>query len=177
MAMGPSGARSQEWPCWLVAGSKLLLLLLLAGDPCEGGVEYLHRDPANRRRWRKGKSHIWDSKIWSRVPRDSDPRKTALARSSSIYRRQTRPLVREGAPQKQDRNCQTVIYIYLGLDTKTYWLTDWTVSRNVTLTLTLTLKLAVVEVRNNDNWRSAKEYNGVSLRKEDFVYVVTGRLL
>jgi hypothetical protein len=25
MAMGPSGARSQEWPCWLVAGSKLLL--------------------------------------------------------------------------------------------------------------------------------------------------------
>jgi hypothetical protein len=31
---------------------------------------------------------------------------------------QTRPLVREGAPQKQDRNCQTAI------DTKTYWLTD-----------------------------------------------------
>jgi hypothetical protein len=25
MAMGPSGARRQEWPCWLVAGSKLLL--------------------------------------------------------------------------------------------------------------------------------------------------------
>jgi hypothetical protein len=25
MAMGPSGARCQEWPCWLVAGSKLLL--------------------------------------------------------------------------------------------------------------------------------------------------------
>jgi hypothetical protein len=24
MAMGPSGARCQEWPCWLVAGSKLL---------------------------------------------------------------------------------------------------------------------------------------------------------
>jgi hypothetical protein len=25
MAMGPSGARCQEWPCWLIAGSKLLL--------------------------------------------------------------------------------------------------------------------------------------------------------
>jgi hypothetical protein len=25
MAMGPSGARCQEWPCWLVAGGKLLL--------------------------------------------------------------------------------------------------------------------------------------------------------
>jgi hypothetical protein len=25
MAMGPSGARCQEWPCWLVVSSKLLL--------------------------------------------------------------------------------------------------------------------------------------------------------
>jgi hypothetical protein len=33
---------------------------------------------------------------------DSDPRKTALARNGSIYKRQTRPLVRERAPQKQD---------------------------------------------------------------------------
>jgi hypothetical protein len=41
--------------------------------------------------------------------RDPDPRKTALARASSIYKRQTSPLIREGAPQKQDRNCQTVI--------------------------------------------------------------------
>jgi hypothetical protein len=29
------------------------------------------------------------------------------------YTRQTRPLVREGAPQKQDRNCQIVITKYL----------------------------------------------------------------
>jgi hypothetical protein len=81
-------------------------------DPCGGGVEYLHRDPASRRRRRKGKSQNWDSKIWSRDPRDSDPRKTALARASSIYKRQTRPLVREGAPQRQDRNCQTIINIW-----------------------------------------------------------------
>jgi hypothetical protein len=48
--------------------------------------------------------------------------------ASSIYKRQTHPLVREGAPQKQDRNCQPVINIYhglqMGLDTKTYWLID-----------------------------------------------------
>jgi hypothetical protein len=67
---------------------------------CGGGVEYLHRDPASRRRRRKGKSQIWDSKIWSRVPRDSDPRKTALARASSIYKKQTCLLVRGGAKQK-----------------------------------------------------------------------------
>jgi hypothetical protein len=60
----------------------------------------------------KGKSQISDSKIWSRVPTDSDPRKTALGRPSSIYKRQTRPLVREGAPQKQDHNCQTAINIW-----------------------------------------------------------------
>jgi hypothetical protein len=29
-----------------------------------------------------------------------DPRKTALTRASSIYKRQTRPLVRKGAPTK-----------------------------------------------------------------------------
>jgi hypothetical protein len=32
---------------------------------------------------------------------DLDPRMTALARISSIYKRQTRPLVREGAPDKR----------------------------------------------------------------------------
>jgi hypothetical protein len=26
--------------------------------------------------------------------------------ASSMYKRQTRPFIREGAPQKQDRNCQ-----------------------------------------------------------------------
>jgi hypothetical protein len=38
---------------------------LAVSNPCGGGVEYLHRDPASRRRRRKGKSQIWDSKIWS----------------------------------------------------------------------------------------------------------------
>jgi hypothetical protein len=61
--------------------------------PCKGGVEYLHRSPASRRRWRKGESRIWDSKIWSRVSQDSDQRMTELARASSNCKRQTRPLV------------------------------------------------------------------------------------
>jgi hypothetical protein len=62
----------------------------MASYRCGGGVEYLHRDPASCRRRRKGKSQ---------VPRDSDPRKTTLARASSTYKRQTRPCVRE-APHK-----------------------------------------------------------------------------
>jgi hypothetical protein len=66
-------------------------------NPCGGGVECPHRYPASRRRRRKGKYKIWDISIWSRVQRDSDPRKTTLARASSIYNRQTRPLVRESA--------------------------------------------------------------------------------
>jgi hypothetical protein len=45
-------------------------------------------------------------------PGASDPRITALARASSNCKRQTRPLVREDASQKQDRNCQTVINIW-----------------------------------------------------------------
>jgi hypothetical protein len=95
-------------PCsW---GYKYGDLVLKVRDPVCRRVEYLYRDPASRRR-RKGKSKIWDSKIWQRVQRDSDPRKTRLARTSSIYRRQTRPLVRESAPQKQDRNCQRLINI------------------------------------------------------------------
>jgi hypothetical protein len=50
--------------------------------------------------------------MWSRVPRDSDPRKAALTKASIIYKRQTRPLVREGAPQEQYLNCQRVINIW-----------------------------------------------------------------
>jgi hypothetical protein len=37
---------------------------------------------------------------------------TALARASGNCKRQTRPLVREGAPNQQTRNCQTIIKIW-----------------------------------------------------------------
>jgi hypothetical protein len=43
-------------------------------------------------------------------------------------KRQTRPLVREGAPQRQDSNIQTELISGRksqgGLDAKTYWPTD-----------------------------------------------------
>jgi hypothetical protein len=123
-----------------------------SSSPCGGGVEYLHRDPASRRRRRNGKSQIWDSKIWLRVPRDSNPRKTELARASSIYKRQTRHLVKEGTPQKQDRNCQTVIISghepQMGLDTKTYWLTDHQSQSDFDLTLTT----QTVSGQSQDTW-------------------------
>jgi hypothetical protein len=80
--------------------------------PCEGGVEYLHRNPVSPRRRRKGKSRIWDNKIWWLVPQDSDPRMTGLARASSSCKRQTRPLVRESAPHQQSRSCLTAIKIW-----------------------------------------------------------------
>jgi hypothetical protein len=37
---------------------------------------------------------------------------TALARTSSNCKRQTHPLVREGAPHQQTRNCLTVTKIW-----------------------------------------------------------------
>jgi hypothetical protein len=64
-------------------------------SPCGGGVEYLHRSPAGRRRRQKGKSRNWESKIWSPVPRFSDPRMNALAKTSSNCKWQIHPLVRK----------------------------------------------------------------------------------
>jgi hypothetical protein len=43
------------------------------------------------------KGSLKSEKIRLRVQRDSDPRKTTLASASSIYKSQTRPLVREDA--------------------------------------------------------------------------------
>jgi hypothetical protein len=44
--------------------------------------------------------------------KSQETRTTALARASGTYKRQTRPLVRDGAPRKQERNCQTEINIW-----------------------------------------------------------------
>jgi hypothetical protein len=76
---------------WVVLSSRRL-------KPCGGGVEYLHRDPASRRRQRKGKSRIWNSKIWPQVLRNSYPKITALTRASRIAN--DRPVLSsERAPQ------------------------------------------------------------------------------
>jgi hypothetical protein len=59
-------------------------------------------------------------------------RKRLRWRGPAAYTRQTRPLVREGDPQKQDSNCQTVINNWSWApdgvrhqDLLTDWLTDW----------------------------------------------------
>jgi hypothetical protein len=80
-----------------------------------GGVEYLHRDPACRKKRRNGKSQSETVKYGREYQGNSDQRNTALARASSIHKRQARPLVREGAPQKQARDCQIVIAKYLAM--------------------------------------------------------------
>jgi hypothetical protein len=73
------------------------------------------------------------SKIWSWVLWDSEPRITVLARASSNLavrqaKWQTHPLVREGAPHWQNRNCLTATKILPWApegDWHQYWLADW----------------------------------------------------
>jgi hypothetical protein len=89
-----------DWPS--VVTQRWLRLWLLSLDSSS----------ASRGRRRKGTSRIWDSKIWSRVPWDSDSRMTELAWASSNCKRQTRPLVRETAPHQQTRNSLTLIKIW-----------------------------------------------------------------
>jgi hypothetical protein len=110
-------------------------------SPRGGGIEYLHRSPANRRRrrngdpvlegingppcsweisirvpgppgWGGGLESEWDSKIWSWVPQDLEPRMTALARASRNCKRQTHPLVRVDVPHQQTRNCLRLTKIW-----------------------------------------------------------------
>jgi hypothetical protein len=80
--------------------------------PCGGGVKYFHRSPASCRRRRKGKSQIWECKIWLQVPWDSDLRMTALMRASSNCKWHMHPLVRDSTPHQETRNCLTVIKIW-----------------------------------------------------------------
>jgi hypothetical protein len=50
---------------------------------------------------------LWNMKDQTESQVESDPRTTALARTRSNCKRQTRPLVRESAPYQQTRNCPT----------------------------------------------------------------------
>jgi hypothetical protein len=59
-------------------------------------------------------------------PKRLGPERDYAGEVMSIYKKQTRPLVREGVTQKQDRLCQReIITVFclepqMGLDTKTY---------------------------------------------------------
>jgi hypothetical protein len=68
----------------------------------------------------------WDSKIWSWVLQDLDPRLTTLARpiSNCMSKLQANPLVREGVPHQETLNCQRknlVICTRWEPDTKMDW--------------------------------------------------------
>jgi hypothetical protein len=111
-----------------------------AGTTHGGEFEYFHHGPASCTRRRKGnpvpggitgRPSSWRIEIWGtgppgwgsleservkyvcpRVPRDSDPRMTALARTSSNCKGHTPSLVRESAPHQQTRNSLTVITMW-----------------------------------------------------------------
>jgi hypothetical protein len=128
-------------PCFLFGPCRVVIKKgSVENNPalCGGGVEYLYSSPASRRRRRKGKSGIWDSKIWSRVPRDSDPRMTVPAKASDNCKRHTRPHQREHHtstnPQLSDSNKNLAVSPRCVLYSKTEWPTDrLTVGRNVRL--------------------------------------------
>jgi hypothetical protein len=80
--------------------------------PCGGGFEYLHRDPASRRRRRKGKSQIWGSKI-CHESQGSPTRERLRWRGPAAYTKDRPVLSSERALQKnQTVNCQRVINIW-----------------------------------------------------------------
>jgi hypothetical protein len=99
--------------------------------PFLGGYKYGYLAPM------LGEYRIWDSKIWSLVPEDTDQRMTALAKARSNCKWQTHPLITKGAPHQQTRKCVTVTKIW-------FWAPDGcltprktgrlTVGRNMTLT-------------------------------------------
>jgi hypothetical protein len=93
---------------------------------CGGGVEYFHRLPASCRRRRKGKSRIWESKIWSRVPRTRSREWMRWRGPAAIVN--DRPIVSSGRMLYKDytRRCsieKRILSVSLkGLGAKTNWL-------------------------------------------------------
>jgi hypothetical protein len=87
-----------DWTVGRNINLTLTLTLTTTKHPCGGRFEFPHRDPASRRRRRKGKSQIWDSKIWSQVPRNSDPR--LYWRGPAAYRKDRPVLSSERAPHE-----------------------------------------------------------------------------
>jgi hypothetical protein len=54
-------------------------------------------------------SQNWDNNVWPRLLQDSNPRKIALAKTSSSRKLQTWPLVREGSPHQQTHNWLKIV--------------------------------------------------------------------
>jgi hypothetical protein len=114
--------------------------------PRGSGVKYLHRSPTSHRKWQKGKSRIWDSKIWSRVPRTQTWEWMRWQRTAAIVN--YRPIISSERMLYKDYGHRCSI------EKKKFWpwvsrgsaprQTDWryTASRKVTLTLTVPLTVS-----------------------------------
>jgi hypothetical protein len=86
--------------------------------PCGGGVEYFRRDPASRRRQRKGSLESETVKYGNEY-QGARTRVRLRWQGTAAYTKDRPVLSSERAsPQKQDRNCQTVIHIWS-------WVLDW----------------------------------------------------
>jgi hypothetical protein len=87
-----------------------------------------------------------------------------LARVSSIYKRQTCPLVRGGAPQKEDCNCQRVINIWSWApDVARHQdlLIDWP---SIAIWLTLTCKREYSRIHQEDIVQGSSIVDVLTLR-------------
>jgi hypothetical protein len=73
------------------------------------GILFLGEINAGTRPWRLEESQIWESKIWSRGSRYSNLRKTALARSSSHCKLQSRHLCCWNVSHQQIFHCLNII--------------------------------------------------------------------
>jgi hypothetical protein len=129
---------------WLTISRNVTLTLTLTVNPCGGGVEYLHRDPASRRRRRKGKSQIW--------------RQNMVASPKGLWPEKDYPGKGQQHMEKIDPSWGS-----------TPRLTDRpTVSRNVALTLILSSafdKLDDSRIRQEDVFQGSSVVNAVTLRE------------
>jgi hypothetical protein len=94
---------------------------------------------------------------------------------SDCDKRQTRPLVREGAPQRQDRDCQTEINILLWAPEGARhqdWLTDWLTDRqsqcDCDCDFDLLQRIRIEGVSGVGSWQNNGK-KGIRLCKEDFM--------
>jgi hypothetical protein len=141
------------------SNTSTVVLRVVGGDEKEPGawgynwaILFLGDTNTGTGRSRLGESRIWHNKIWSWFALDSDPRMTALTRPSSNCKRQTRALVREGAPHKETRSYLTdnknlVLGLKWVLDTRQTG--QLTVDRNITLTFWV---VESAETRSYEKW-------------------------
>jgi hypothetical protein len=96
----------------------------------------------------------------------------ALERTSSTYKRPTRPLVREGALQEQDRNCHTSNKdLVVSPKWVLYSKTDWPAGRRSYIRLRLRLLILLV---NNNSVHTSQETHYIFARNINRLTLLKG---